>query len=134
MVCEPKIDGLAIALVYENGAFVQGATRGDGSRGENITANLRTIRSDPARADARHAARALRGARRGLHDEERLREAQRRARASAGQPLFASPRNSAAGSVRQLDPTITASRPLDVFLYQLGWQEGGTRRARTGRR
>ena len=121
MVCEPKMDGLAVALVYENGSFFQGATRGDGARGENITQNLRTIRSIPLSLAGKCAV-TLRGrgevymTKRGF---ERLNEE----RAALGQPLFASPRNSAAGSLRQLDPTITATRPLDIFIYQLGWAE-----------
>jgi DNA ligase (NAD+) len=124
-VCEPKMDGLAIALVYENGAFVQGATRGDGQRGENVTANLRTIRSIPLSTTTRDVPDRfeVRGevymTKQGF---ERLNEE----RANQGLPLFASPRNSAAGSLRQQDPGVTASRPLDIFLYQLGWVEGGS--------
>ena len=122
LVCEPKIDGLAIALVYENGAFVQGATRGDGRRGENITQNLRTVRSIPLSiakpAPPRFETRGeVFMTKKGF---ERLNEE----RAAQGLPLFASPRNSAAGSVRQQDPTITATRPLDIFIYQLGWADG----------
>ncbi len=122
LVCEPKIDGLAVALVYENGAFVQGATRGDGMRGENITQNLRTIRSIPLTLSKPAAARfEVRGevymTRPGF---QRLNEE----RGAQGLPLFASPRNSAAGSLRQLDPSVTATRPLDIFLYQLGWADG----------
>jgi len=123
LVAEPKIDGLAVALVYENGAFVQGATRGDGQRGENITQNLRTIRSIPLSLNGKKVPERfeVRGevymTRKGF---ERLNEE----RAAAGQPLFASPRNSAAGSLRQLDSSITATRPLDIFLYQLGWVDG----------
>ncbi|HEX5369290.1 MAG TPA: NAD-dependent DNA ligase LigA, partial [Dehalococcoidia bacterium] len=122
LVCEPKIDGLAVALVYENGSFVQGATRGDGMRGENITQNLRTIRTIPLSISKPVPQRfEVRGevymTRRGF---ERLNEE----RANQGQPLFASPRNSAAGSLRQLDPSVTATRPLDIFLYQLGWADG----------
>jgi len=125
MVCEPKIDGLAVALVYENGSFVQGATRGDGLRGENITQNLRTIRSLPltVRGDGLPPRFEVRGeaymTRRGF---EQLNEE----RAEQGQPLFANPRNAAAGSVRQLDSRITARRPLDIFVYQLGWADGPT--------
>jgi DNA ligase (NAD+) len=122
VVCEPKIDGLAVALVYENGSFVQGATRGDGARGENITQNLRTIRSIPLSISKPVPERfEVRGevymTRKGF---ERLNEE----RANQAQPLFASPRNSAAGSLRQLDPSITATRPLDVFFYQVGWADG----------
>jgi DNA ligase (NAD+) len=122
LVCEPKIDGLAVALVFEKGAFAQGATRGDGMRGENITQNLRTIKSIPLTISKEVPERfEVRGevymTRRGF---ERLNEE----RAAQGQPLFASPRNSAAGSLRQLDASVTATRPLDIFLYQLGWAEG----------
>jgi len=123
LVAEPKIDGLAVALVYENGAFVQGATRGDGQRGENITQNLRTIRSIPLSLNGKKVPERfeVRGevymTRKGF---ERLNEE----RAAGGLPLFASPRNSAAGSLRQLDSSITATRPLDIFLYQLGWVDG----------
>ncbi|HSP54768.1 MAG TPA: NAD-dependent DNA ligase LigA [Dehalococcoidia bacterium] len=122
MVCEPKIDGLAVSLVFEAGRFVQGATRGDGLRGENITENLRTIRSIPmqlrgshypARFEVRGEVYMPRSAFERLNEE----------RANRGEPLFANPRNSAAGSVRQLDPRITASRRLDIWLYQLGWHE-----------
>ncbi len=122
LVCEPKMDGLAVALVYESGAFVQGATRGDGRRGENITENLRTIHSVPLRLGKNAPPRfEVRGevymTKQGF---ERLNEE----RATEGQPLFANPRNAAAGSVRQLDARISARRPLDIFVYQLGWIEG----------
>ncbi len=121
-VVEPKIDGLAVALVYENGRFATGATRGDGVRGENITQNLRTIRSIPLIITKPTPPRfEVRGevymSKKGF---ERLNEE----RASRGEPLFANPRNAAAGSVRQLDPRVTAERPLDIWLYQLGWVEG----------
>lgn len=121
-VVEPKIDGLAVALVYENGRFTTGATRGDGVRGENITQNLRTIRSVPLVITKPTPPRfEVRGevymSKKGF---ERLNEE----RASRGEPLFANPRNAAAGSVRQLDPRVTAERPLDIWLYQLGWVEG----------
>ncbi len=120
MVVEPKIDGLAVALVYEGGRFLQGATRGDGIHGENITENLRTIRSIPmqvrdasvpARFEVRGEVYMPKTAFQRLNDQ----------RADKGEPLFANPRNSAAGSVRQLDPRITASRQLDIWVYQLGW-------------
>ncbi len=124
LVCEPKIDGLAVALVFENGAFVQGATRGDGTRGENITQNLRTIRSIPlSLAKAAPARFEVRGE---VYMTKSGFEALNEERAAQGQQLFASPRNSAAGSLRQLDSGITATRPLDIFLYQLGWAVGET--------
>jgi DNA ligase (NAD+) len=124
LVCEPKIDGLAVALVFENGSFVQGATRGDGTRGENITQNLRTIRSiplsltkpAPQRFEVRGEVYMTKSGFEALNEE----------RAAQGLQLFASPRNSAAGSLRQLDSGVTATRPLDIFLYQLGWAEGDT--------
>ena len=123
MVCEPKIDGLAVALVYEDGQLVTAATRGDGMRGENITQNIRTIRSTPRRIAGDVPARfEVRGE---VYMTKSGFEKLNYERGEAGLPLFASPRNSAAGSVRQLDPTVTASRPLDAFVYQLGWQEDG---------
>lgn len=122
LVCEPKIDGLAVALVYENGAMVQGATRGDGMRGENITQNLRTIRSIPLSISKAVPERfEVRGE---VYMTKPGFERLNQERGEQGLPLFASPRNSAAGSLRQLDSTITASRPLGIFLYQLGWVEG----------
>ena len=123
MVCEPKIDGLAVALEYREGQFAVGSTRGDGRRGENITQNLRTIRSIPSRLSKRGlpARFEVRGevfmTRAGF---ERMNQE----RAERGEPLFANPRNSAAGAVRQLDPRVTADRPLDCFIYALGWAEG----------
>jgi DNA ligase (NAD+) len=119
---EPKIDGLAIMLRYEQGHFNVGATRGDGSRGEDITANLRTIRtvplglnhSPPSYLEVRGEVYLSRAAFQKINDE----------RSATGQPLFANPRNCAAGSVRQLDSRITARRPLDVFIYALGEAEG----------
>jgi DNA ligase (NAD+) len=122
MVCEHKIDGLAVALVYENGRFIQGATRGDGYRGENITQNLKTIHSIPlsVKKDA-PTAFEVRGEvylpRAGFQKLNGEREEE-------GLPLFANPRNAAAGSVRQLDPRVSAKRPLDIFIYALGWSEG----------
>ena len=123
LVCEPKIDGLAVALTYIDGLLVTGATRGDGYRGENITQNLKTIRSIPLSVPREEAPPRfeVRGEvyipREGFKklNEERARE---------GLPLFANPRNAAAGSVRQLDSSITAKRPLDIFVYGLGPVEG----------
>ncbi len=121
-VGEHKIDGLAVALTYVNGHFTTGATRGDGLRGEDITQNLRTIRSIPLTmpkdAPPRFEVRGevfLPVAR--FHKLNQEREAE-------GLPLFANPRNAAAGSVRQLDPKITARRPLDIYIYMLGYAEG----------
>ncbi len=126
LTVELKIDGLAVAMVYEAGRFIQGATRGDGLRGENITENLRTIPSIPkqvrghdvpARFEVRGEVYMSKTAFARLNDQ----------RADKGEPLFANPRNAAAGSVRQKDPRVTASRGLDLYVYQLGWTDGGTR-------
>lgn len=121
-VCEHKIDGLAVALTYVNGQLETGATRGDGFRGENITQNLRTIHSIPLSVsneappifEVRGEVYLPKAGFRKLNEE----------RASEGLPLFANPRNAAAGSVRQLDPRVTARRPLDMYVYGLGWAEG----------
>jgi DNA ligase (NAD+) len=122
LVCEHKIDGLAVALTYTDGRLTTGATRGDGIRGEDITQNLRTIHSIPLSVPKEAPPRfEVRGEvflpRAGF---EKL----NRERAAEGQSLFANPRNAAAGSVRQLDSHITAKRPLDIFIYMLGWAEG----------
>jgi len=122
-VCEPKIDGLAVALVYEDGRFVRGATRGDGFRGENVSENLRTIRSIPMRLLARDAPPRfeVRGE---VYMSKAAFERLNEERTDQGQPRFANPRNAAAGSVRQLDSRITAQRSLDIWVYQLGWADG----------
>jgi len=124
MVCEPKIDGLAVALVYEDGRFVQGATRGDGYHGENITENLRTIKSIPMQLQGKkYPARfEVRGE---VYMPKTVFERLNEDRAERGEPLYANPRNSAAGSVRQLDSRVTASRRLEIFVYQLGWADDG---------
>src|SRR3990172_1560619 len=128
MVVEPKIDGLAVALVYEGGRFVQGATRGDGTRGENISENLRTIRSIPMQLRAADVPERfeVRGE---VYMSKAAFERLNSQRADRGEPLFANPRNAAAGSVRQLDPRVTASRRLDIWVYMLGWTEDGRRPA-----
>ena len=113
---EPKYDGLAVSLVYENGLLVSGATRGDGTTGEDVTTNLRTVRSIPLRLHGRHAPASLevRGEVLMLKaDFARLNERQ----AQLGEKIFANPRNAAAGSLRQLDPRITATRPLTFYAY-----------------
>ena len=118
MVGEPKIDGLSISLTYENGRFVRGATRGDGTEGEDVTANLRTLKSvpDKLRGDA-PALIEIRGeVFLGKADFLALNAAQE----AGGKRLFANPRNAAAGSLRQLDVSITASRPLALFAYAMG--------------
>jgi DNA ligase (NAD+) len=122
---EPKIDGLAVELVYVDGKFTLGSTRGDGINGENITVNLKTIRSIPLslRADGHALPRRLEI--RGevflpLHAFQKM----NREREEEGQPVFANPRNAAAGSLKQLDSTITAKRPLDIFCHGTGIIEG----------
>ena len=119
MTAEPKIDGLSCSLRYEGGALVLAATRGDGTVGEDVTANVRTI-ADIPQAHRRRARRA-RSARRGLHVEGRFRGARTSARKRRGGKIFANPRNAAAGSLRQKDPAITAARPLRFFAH--GWGE-----------
>jgi len=122
---EPKLDGLAISLRYENGLFVQGATRGDGATGEDVTANLRTIRDIPRELAGAGWPKALevRGeVYMGRADFERWNE---QARLHGGKVL-ANPRNGAAGSLRQIDPALTAKRPLSFFAYGIGQVEGGT--------
>ncbi len=116
--CEPKLDGLAVSLVYENGALISGATRGDGRTGEGITSNLRTLRSIPLklRGDSIPQLLEVRGEVYMSHSGfEALNE---RAR-DEGSKVFANPRNAAAGSLRQLDPQITAKRPLEFCAYQV---------------
>ncbi|MBE3569446.1 MAG: NAD-dependent DNA ligase LigA [Bacillales bacterium] len=115
-VCELKIDGLAVSLTYENGVFVQGSTRGDGAIGEDITMNLRTIRSIPLKLKEPVSIEVRGEAFMPKKSFERL----NRERQERGEMLFANPRNAAAGSLRQLDPTIAASRNLDIFLYGIG--------------
>ena len=122
LTTEPKIDGLAISLTYDGGRFVQGATRGDGRRGENITTNLRTIRTIPlALTGDFPSAFEVRGE---IYMTKSGFERMNAERAERGEALFANPRNSAAGAVRQLDPAITAQRPLSIYVYQVGWSEG----------
>ncbi len=122
-VCELKIDGAAVSLTYENGVLTRAATRGDGSVGEDITANVRTIKSVPLKTmtDA-PAVMEIRGELyMPVSEFERLNEEQ----AAAGDQVYINPRNMAAGSVRQKDPAITASRKLAIWTYQIGYQEGG---------
>ena len=123
-VCEPKIDGLAVALTYADGVLVTGATRGDGLNGEDITNNLRTVRSIPLSVP-RHAPPRFEVRGEVYLPREGFRKLNER-RAKQGLPLFANPRNAAAGSVRQLDPAVTAERPLDIFVYGLGWAENAS--------
>ena len=128
MVCEPKIDGLAISLVYRNGRFEVGATRGDGLHGDDITPNLRTIRSVPLSLATPDPPVAFE-----VRGEVYMSKAEfarlNAEHAAASKPLYMNPRNTAAGSLRQLDPSITASRRLELLAYQLGWFEGAERPA-----
>ncbi|NOT15038.1 MAG: NAD-dependent DNA ligase LigA [Methylotenera sp.] len=120
---EPKFDGLAITLTYENGVFMQGATRGDGYTGEDVTHNLRTLRCIPMRLDCETPPALLEVRGEVLmfkRDFDKLNQAQ----LSKGEKLFANPRNAAAGSLRQLDAKITATRSLSFFAYGLGASEG----------
>lgn len=134
-VVEPKIDGLAIALTYRDGRFAQGATRGDGEIGEDVTANLRTIGSIPLTLhvldgvcdpDLPHALPSLIEVRGEVYMRSADFEALNDRLAAAGEKIFANPRNAAAGSLRQKDPSITAARPLRFFAYGVGPVEGVT--------
>ena len=123
---EPKIDGLAISLTYEDGRFVQGSTRGDGVMGEDVTANLRTIRAIPQvlRAPDGRPPPAVVEVRGEVYLPLAAFAELNATRAEAGLPTFANPRNSAAGSLRQLDPAATAARPLSIWCYGVGYAEG----------
>ncbi len=121
-VCELKIDGLAVSLRYENGIFVQGSTRGDGQTGEDITQNLKTIRSIPLRLRQPLSLEARGEAYMSKRSFEKL----NKEREEQGEALFANPRNSAAGSLRQLDSRIAAARSLDIFIYGLEELEGAS--------
>lgn len=129
-VAELKIDGVAVTLTYEEGLFVRGATRGDGVQGEDVTQNLRTIGSIPLRL-TRPVTLDVRGE--VYMTKEGFRALNER-RAATGEPLFANPRNASAGSLRQLDPKVTAQRPLDAFFYGIGFIEaaGGANGAAPG--
>lgn len=123
-VAEPKLDGLAVSLTYENGQLVRGATRGDGHTGEDITLNVKTIRSVPLKLRGGSHPRLIevRGeVFLGHEGFRRLNESQRK----TGAKVFVNPRNAAAGSLRQLDSSLTASRPLEIFCYGVGQVEGG---------
>jgi DNA ligase (NAD+) len=118
---EPKIDGLAVTLTYEDGVLVRGATRGDGRVGEDVTQNLRTIGSVPLRIEKAPALIEVRGE---IYLPIAAFKALNERRAEAGEPTFANPRNSAAGSIRQLDPSLAAERPLSTWMYGIGKVEG----------
>ncbi|MCL1925599.1 MAG: NAD-dependent DNA ligase LigA [Syntrophorhabdaceae bacterium] len=120
-VAETKIDGLAIELVYEHGKFARGATRGDGTRGEDVTSNLRTIGDLPMQIRNGPALLEVRGE---IYMTRQDFAALNRGRERDGEPVFANPRNAAAGSLRQLDPSITASRRLHLWVYGTGRVEG----------
>ena len=116
---EPKIDGLSVSLTYRDGVFVKGATRGDGITGEDVTENLRTVRSIPLKLGEALPYLVVRGE---VYMSRRVFEEHNAKREAEGQQLFANPRNAAAGSLRQLDPKIAAERKLDIFVFNL--QEG----------
>ena len=113
---EPKIDGLSMSLEYENGVFVRGATRGDGLVGENVTENLRTVRSLPLRIENAPARLIVRGE---VYMSKAVFQELNAQREISGEPLLANPRNAAAGSMRQLDPKIAASRKLDIICFNM---------------
>lgn len=120
---EPKVDGLSVALEYENGLFVRGATRGDGQVGEDVTENLRTVRSIPLRIPEAPARLIVRGE---VYMPKKVFHALNEERERRGEALFANPRNAAAGSLRQLDPRVAASRRLDIAVFNVQWAEGET--------
>ena len=120
-VAEPKVDGLAISLVYEDGRLVRGATRGDGEIGEDVTQNLRTIKAIPRRVEGAPPLLEVRGE--AYLPRSAFAELNEQ-RAAAGEPTYANPRNTAAGSIRQLDAGVTASRPLSMWAYSVGALEG----------
>ena len=118
---EPKIDGLSMSLEYENGVFVRGATRGDGTTGEDVTENLRPVRSVPLRIDNAPERLIVRGE---VYMSKAVFEELNREREIRGEPLLANPRNAAAGSMRQLDPKVAASRKLDIICFNLQFTSG----------
>ncbi len=122
-VCELKVDGTALSLTYENGLLVQGATRGDGTVGEDITTNLKTIKSVPLRMLKPADFVEIRGE--AFLAKEQFKHLNKE-RSKAGEELFANPRNAAAGSLRQLDPKISAGRGLDALFYAVGYSKGLT--------
>ena len=120
-VVEPKIDGLSMSLEYENGVFVRGATRGDGSIGENVTENLRTVRSLPLRIENAPERLIVRGE---VYMSKSVFAELNAEREIRGEPLLANPRNAAAGSMRQLDPKVAASRKLDIICFNMQYSSG----------
>lgn len=123
-VCEPKLDGLAVSVLYENGVLVQAATRGDGQTGEDITQNIRTIQSLPLKLHGAGYPSTLEVRGEVFMPRAGFEEMNRRA-AENGEKVFVNPRNAAAGSLRQLDARITAQRPLDMYCYGVGFTAGG---------
>src|SRR5947209_7323915 len=123
-VVEPKVDGVAINLRYEKGIFTCGATRGDGTTGDDITSNLRTIRSIPSKLHGKGAPPALLEVRGEVYLTKSGFEKLNAERKAAGEVTFANPRNAAAGSLKQLDSRIVAKRPLDIVVYGLGRVQG----------
>ncbi len=121
---EPKLDGAAVSLMYVDGILVQGATRGDGSKGEDITHNVKTIEAIPLRLRGDSFPRTLEVRGEVFMPKEGFEEYNRKA-AETGEKTFVNPRNAAAGSLRQLDPRLTAARPLDIYVYTVGVVEGG---------
>lgn len=113
---EPKIDGLSVALEYENGVFIRGATRGDGNVGEDVTENLKTIHSIPLKLEGAPSRLIVRGE---VYMPKKVFEKLNQLREEEGQQTFANPRNAAAGSLRQLDPKVAASRKLDILVFNL---------------
>ncbi len=119
-VVEPKVDGLSVALEYEDGLFVRGATRGDGQVGEDVTENLRTVRSIPLKIPDAPPRLIVRGE---VYMPKKVFHALNEERERRGEALFANPRNAAAGSLRQLDPKVAASRRLDIAVFNIQWPQ-----------
>ncbi len=119
-VVEPKVDGLSVALEYEDGLFVRGATRGDGQVGEDVTENLRTVRSIPLKIPDAPPRLIVRGE---VYMPKKVFHALNEERERRGETLFANPRNAAAGSLRQLDPKVAASRRLDIAVFNIQWPQ-----------
>ena len=120
---EPKVDGLSVALEYEDGLFVRGATRGDGQVGEDVTENLRTVKSIPLRIPDAPGTLIVRGE---VYMPKKVFHALNEEREKRGEALFANPRNAAAGSLRQLDPKVAAQRKLDIAVFNVQWVENVT--------
>jgi len=122
-MCEPKYDGVAVSLIYESGFLVQGATRGDGAKGENITENVKTIQSIPLKlnTDSPPGTIEVRGE---IYMPHKGFKAFNERAIATGEKAFVNPRNAAAGSLRQLDPKITATRPLEMCAYSVGFSDG----------